>query len=147
MSGTQHFTLSCAWNHPPREIAFQDRAQYLVLRAPRGRGAKNLVRYRFAHLRPRVQWLLLAVLSAVFAALLDWAGLPAAFFLGPMAAGVIAGIDGATIRVPVLPNTAAQAVMGCFIASAITPQILSSFLKDWPVIAGAVFAILAAASV
>ncbi|MGO9174394.1 MAG: AbrB family transcriptional regulator [Rhodomicrobium sp.] len=97
-------------------------------------------------LPPALQWLLLASLSAAFAAALHWAGMPAAFFLGPMAGGVILGVYGGTVRVPPLPFTAAQAIMGLFIASAITPAILRSFIKDWPVFLGAVFSILGAAS-
>jgi len=71
--------------------------------------------------------------------------MPAAFFLGPMVAGVILGANGGTVRVPRLPNTAAQTIMGLFIASAITPGILRAFLQDWPVFLAAVFLILAAA--
>jgi membrane AbrB-like protein len=74
------------------------------------------------------------------------AGLPAAFFLGPMAAGVIMGVNGASVRVPSAPYVAAQAIMGAFIASAITSSILHSFIQDWPVILGVVFAIVAASS-
>ena len=92
------------------------------------------------------QWALLAALSAACAALLDFVGLPAAFFLGPMAAGVIMGVNGASIRVPRAPFTGAQAIMGVFIASAITPSILDSFFQEWPIILGVVFAIIAASS-
>jgi uncharacterized protein len=73
-------------------------------------------------------------LSGVCPALLHMAGLPAAFFLGPMAGGVIMGVNGASIRVPSMPYTGAQAIMGAFIASAITPSILHSFIQDWPII-------------
>ena len=92
------------------------------------------------------QWALLAALSAACAALLDFVGLPAAFFLGPMAAGVVMGVNGASIRVPRAPFTGAQAIMGVFIASAITPSILDSFFQEWPIILGVVFAIIAASS-
>jgi membrane AbrB-like protein len=93
------------------------------------------------------QWLLLAALSAFFAALLGTAGLPAALFLGPMAAGVIMGVNGAAVRVPRLPYIGAQAFMGCLIASAITPAILQTFLLEWPIFLGVVFLIIAASSV
>ena len=92
------------------------------------------------------QWAFLAALSGACAALLHLAGLPAAFFLGPMAAGVIMGVNGVSIRVPRAPYIAAQAIMGAFIASAITPSILHSFIQDWPIILGVVFAIIAASS-
>jgi membrane AbrB-like protein len=105
-----------------------------------------LIRLRLDHLPAPAQWLLLAALSALFTALLYWAGMPAAFFLGPMAAGVIAGIAGGTVRISPIAFTGAQGIMGCFIASGLTPAILRSFVEDWPVILGVVGSILAAAS-
>jgi uncharacterized protein len=92
------------------------------------------------------QWLILAALSAALVALLRTAGIPAAFFLGPMAAAVILGVNGGAVRVPRPLYTGAQAIMGCFIASAITPAILRSFSQEWPVFLGVVFSILAASS-
>lgn len=92
------------------------------------------------------QWGFLAALSGACAALLHLAGLPAAFFLGPMAAGRHEGVNGASIRVPRAPYFSAQAIMGAFIASAITPSILHSFIQDGPIILGVVFAIIAASS-
>ena len=52
----------------------------------------------FATMPGAAQWTFLAALSGACAALLHLAGLPAAFFLGPMAAGVIMGANGASIR-------------------------------------------------
>ncbi len=101
---------------------------------------------RFDRLAPSAQWLLLAALSAGFWGVLHAASIPAAVFLGPMAAGVLLGANNGTVRVPRLLYMAAQTVMGLFLASAVTPGILRSFLQDWPVFAGAVFLILAAAS-
>jgi membrane AbrB-like protein len=97
-------------------------------------------------LSPVAQWSLLAALSAVCAAILQAVGLPAALFLGPMIAGVILGVNGGTIRVPRLPYIGAQGVMGCLIASAITPAILHTFLTDWPLFLGVVFSVIAASS-
>ncbi len=112
----------------------------------RSRRTAVLIRLHPGHQPPFVQWLALASLSVLFAGLLHRAGLPAAFFLGPMAAGVVVGANGGSVRVPRLPYIAAQAIMGCFIASAITPGILHSFLHDWPVFLSVVLAILSAAS-
>ncbi len=113
----------------------------------KGRWSKiSLYKILFHRLAPAAQWLLLAALSAGFWAALHAVAIPAAVFLGPMAAGVAVGASGGTIRVPRLPYMAAQTVMGLFLASAVTPGILRSFLQDWPVFAAAVFLILAAAS-
>ncbi len=101
---------------------------------------------RFASMPEAAQWAFLAALSGACAALLHLAGLPAAFFLGPMAAGVIMGVNGARVRVPRIPYIGAQAIMGAFIASAITPSILHTFFLEWPIILGVVSAIIAASS-
>jgi hypothetical protein len=101
---------------------------------------------RLGSLPAASQWLLIITLSAACAALLQAAGLPAALFLGPMAGGVVMGVNGAGIRVPRLPYIGAQALMGLFIARAITPAIIQSFFHEWPVILGVVFSIIAASS-
>jgi uncharacterized protein len=101
---------------------------------------------RIAKLPAPAQWLLLVSISAACGAILHWAGLPAAMFLGPMAGGVILGVNGAEVRVPAIPYAGAQTLIGLFIASAITPSILRSFLEEWPVILAVVFAIVAASS-
>lgn len=106
-----------------------------------------MIRLRLERLPAPAQWLLLAALSAFFAALLQLARMPAAFFLGSMAAGVVSGIGGGSVRVPRICYTGAQGIMACFIAGSITPAILKSFRQDWPVILGAVASILAAASI
>jgi membrane AbrB-like protein len=92
------------------------------------------------------QWLALAAVSAAFTTLLTLAGLPAALFLGAMAGGVALGVNGAAIRVPRIHFAFAQSLIGMFIASAITPSILRSFVIAWPVILSVVFAIIAASS-
>jgi uncharacterized protein len=92
------------------------------------------------------QWLLLVAASVAFATLLHMAGIPAGILLGPMAAGVVFGVNAATVRAPLFPYIYAQALMGLFIANAITPSILRSFAKEWPVILAVVFSILAVSS-
>jgi uncharacterized protein len=101
---------------------------------------------KFDRMPASAQWLILAALSAGFASLLNLAHIPAAFFMGPMGAGVIVGANGGTVRVPRTPYLAAQTIMGLFLASAITPGVLRSFLADWPVFAGSVLLILTASA-
>jgi uncharacterized protein len=90
---------------------------------------------RFAPLtrlsRP-VQWGVLLAVSAVLAALLRLTGLPAALLLGPMIAAIVVGLGGGTIRVPHGVQSAAMAVLGCMIAGTLTPAILGTVLKEWP---------------
>jgi len=83
---------------------------------------------RLAQLAPPVQWGLLAISSTLLAAAFKWVGLPAAFLLGPMIAGIAIGANGGTIRVALSPYYLAQAIVGCLIARAITPTILMTFL-------------------
>jgi membrane AbrB-like protein len=85
--------------------------------------------------------------SIVLALGLQAIDLPAALLLGPMIAAICLGIGGATIRVPRIPYWGAQAVIGCLIASAITPTILKSLVADWPLFGGTVLATLTASSV
>jgi uncharacterized protein len=99
-----------------------------------------------ARLPRAAQWAVLLAVSAAIAGLLQAAALPAALLLGPMVAGILVGIGGGTIRVPRQPYLGAQAIIGCLIAGAITPAILVSFLRDWPLFLAIVLATLAASS-
>jgi hypothetical protein len=92
------------------------------------------------------QWTLLLVLSAILASLLEIVQLPAALLVGPMVAGIAAGVNGTTVRPPRIAVIAAQAVVGCLIARSIEPEIFGSFLADWPLFLAIVLATLAASS-
>lgn len=88
---------------------------------------------------PRLgQWAVLLCLSAVLAALLHLAGLPAALMLGPMIAAILAATCGGAMRVARLPYYASQTVIGLQIARAITPEIIGTFVEDWPLFLGVV---------
>jgi uncharacterized protein len=92
------------------------------------------------------QWSLLLVLSVIFVAILEFAAMPAALLLGPMMAAILAGTNGATVRPPRLCFAGAQAVVGCLVSASIEPEILDSFLDDWPLFLAVVAATLAASS-
>lgn len=100
----------------------------------------------FDKLSPAAQWGALLAGSIVFAALLELAGLPAALLLGPAIAGIIAGVNGASIRTPRLAVLCAQTIVGCLIARSITAEIVHTLLKDWPVFLGVVVVMLASSS-
>jgi uncharacterized protein len=98
--------------------------------------------------RPRpLQWLLLLVVSALFAFCLETADLPAALLIGPMLAAVIAGTNGATVRVPRPAFAVSQAIVGVLIASSLEPEIFASFLHDWLPFGATILATVAASSV
>ena len=97
----------------------------------------------FERFSPRAQWAVLIACSCLMAAVLEVAGLPAALLLGPMIAGILLGSNGGTIRAPRLPVLAAQTIVGCLVARAITGDIVVAFLKDWPLLVGVVLIIIA----
>lgn len=94
----------------------------------------------------RTQWTLLFVLSATIAGLLHFAGLPAAFLVGPLLAGIVVSTNGGNIRVPVFPYLAGQSMVGLMIAHSITADIVMTFIDGWPVFLGTITAVLAASS-
>ena len=94
----------------------------------------------------RTQWILLFVLSATFVGLLHSAGLPAAFLVGPLLAGILVSTNGGNIRVPVLPYLAGQSMVGLMIAHSITADIVLTFIQGWPIFLGTITAVLAASS-
>lgn len=92
------------------------------------------------------QWLTLLVISAILVTLLELADLPAAFLVGPMIAGIIAGTNSASVRVPKRLFGAAQAIVGCLIASSVSIEIIETFADGWLLASAVVLATLAASS-
>jgi len=101
---------------------------------------------RLASRAQALQWVFLIALSAMLAALFELVHLPAALLIGPLIAGVIAGVNQATIRVPKMAFGAAQAVIGCLIATSISLSIFSTLADDWLLVLGVVTATLTASS-
>ncbi|MFU0505522.1 AbrB family transcriptional regulator [Pseudaminobacter sp. NGMCC 1.201702] len=99
-----------------------------------------------AGLAPALQWALILTVSLLFAGILELADLPAALLIGPMLAGIVAGANGATVRLPRPAFFAAQAIIGCLIAASIELDILALFVDDWPLFLGVVVATVAASS-
>jgi membrane AbrB-like protein len=92
------------------------------------------------------QWTALLIVSVLFTGVLELADLPAALLIGPMLAAIIAGTNGATVRVPRLGFAGGQAVVGCLVAGSISPAIFATFLDEWPLFTSVVLATLAASS-
>lgn len=93
-----------------------------------------------------VQWLCLITLSAVLSTTFEYFHLPAALLIGPLISGVIVGVNQATIRVPKAAFGAAQAILGCLIATSISLSIFSTLADDWLLVIGVVTATLMASS-
>jgi membrane AbrB-like protein len=94
----------------------------------------------------KAQWAALLIGSVALSALLELAGLPAALLLGAMLAAILVRSSGGTLRVPRLLYYAAQVVIGCMIARVITPVIVGTFLKDWPLFLTVMLAVIVASS-
>ena len=88
-------------------------------------------------------WLLLIALSVLIGGALEAMRLPAALLLGPLLAAIVAQNVGARVALPAHGTKVAQAVIGCLIARAITPQILHGFAAQWPLFVGITLATLA----
>lgn len=80
-----------------------------------------------------LRWGLLILTSLVLGCLLQWARLPAALMLGPLAAAVLMQAAGGTVKVPFPLLAAAQMVIGCLVARSITPETVAGFAVHWPV--------------
>jgi membrane AbrB-like protein len=94
---------------------------------------------------PSLQWGVLAAVSVALALALGWANFPAAFLLGPMIAAIACGLGEFTVRVPRLGFTLAQGVLGCMIARALKPAVVSTIAQDWPSMVLTVLVTVAAA--
>jgi membrane AbrB-like protein len=62
--------------------------------------------------------------------------MPAASMLGPMAAAIAVTLLRPGLHVPTTATTFAQAVLGCLIASALSPRLLAPLLSSWPTLLG-----------
>ena len=100
-----------------------------------------------ARTAPALQWLLILAVSLLFAGALEAAALPAALLIGPMMVGIVAGANGATVRVPGPAFAGAQSIVGFLVAASISPGIIPTFVAEWPLFLGAVTATLLASSV
>ncbi len=106
----------------------------------------NAVSGRLAKLEPTTQWALLLICSIALATLFHLAGVPAAFLVGPLLAGILVATNGGGIKVPALPYLGAQSMVGCLIAHAITADIVLTFLDHWVLFLALVIAILTAST-
>lgn len=100
----------------------------------------------FSTSRTTVQWAVLLVLSVALVAVMEWAELPAALLMGPMAAGIVLGVNAASIRATGPAFIFGQGIIGCLIANAINPQIVGTFMLSWPLFLPVVVSVLVASS-
>lgn len=92
------------------------------------------------------RWAVLLAASALAAGLLQWARLPAALLLGPLAAAILVQTAGGAVAIPRTFLAAAQTVIGCLVARSITAPIVAGFASHWPVFVGVVVLSVAASA-
>jgi uncharacterized protein len=92
------------------------------------------------------RWAILLAASALAAGLLQWARLPAALLLGPLAAAVLVQTAGGAVKIHRAFLGAAQMIIGCLVARAITAPIVAGFASHWPVFVGVVALSVAASA-
>ncbi|UMY18031.1 AbrB family transcriptional regulator [Methylobacterium organophilum] len=93
------------------------------------------------------RWAALLAVSALLAYGLNQARFPAATLLGPMIAAIAFGVSGAALRVPRLGFQAAQALIGCLVAHAVTAEIVGTILDDGLLMLAVVLVTVAAGGV
>ncbi|MEW6643820.1 MAG: AbrB family transcriptional regulator [Pseudomonadota bacterium] len=92
------------------------------------------------------RWAVLLAASALLAAVLSWARLPAALMLGPLVAAILVQMAGGAVQLPRVPVVVAQAVIGCLVARSITPTVITGLAGHWPVFVGVVALSVAASA-
>lgn len=88
------------------------------------------------------RWAVLLPLSAAFAVCLEFAHLPAALLLGPMAAAIAMAACKGTIHVPRRLFYAAQGVVGSLIAHSLPASVLGEVRHEWPLFISAVVSVV-----
>jgi uncharacterized protein len=92
------------------------------------------------------QWMILLASSVLFVVAMLSVGLPGAWLLGPMVAGILVSVNGASVRVPPMLFLGAQAVLGCMIAGLVTRPVLASFARQWQIFLAVTLSTLLASS-
>jgi membrane AbrB-like protein len=77
------------------------------------------------------RWATLFALSLAVAAFLERETVPAALLIGPMVVAICFGVGGAGLEMPRVAFIGSQAIVGCLIASTLTPAIVGMIAHDW----------------
>lgn len=81
-------------------------------------------------------WAALVIVTVALTALMRWVHLPGALMLGPMVSGIVIALYRPGASLPRGATIAAQAVIGCLFAHALSPGLLRGLLPQWPVLIG-----------
>jgi len=83
--------------------------------------------------RRLLPWPALLVASVFVAELAHRGGFPASYLLGPMLCAVAFGVAGIELRLSRPFQLFSQGIIGCLVARSLTPAILGSVARDWPI--------------
>jgi membrane AbrB-like protein len=85
-------------------------------------------------LRDALVWTALVAVCAAAALVLQYAGVPAPWLIGPLVVAIAASVSGLVeLRVPRIVFIAAQAAIGTLIAQTFTPPVIGSIARSWVV--------------
>ena len=82
--------------------------------------------------QPALQWSALLIASLLCIWAFELARLPAALLLGAIAAAILVSWFEGGVRIPPWAFIVAQGFVGCLVARSITPDILMTILRKWP---------------
>ena len=98
--------------------------------------------------RTVLEWIALLATGAGAALMLQRAGLPAPWLIGPILVAIVAAVGGLVgVRVPRTAFVAAQATIGMLIAQTFTPPVVASIARSWAVMLVVVASTIVAAAV
>jgi len=91
---------------------------------------------------PALQWGVLLGASFVCVSAFELAGLPAALMLGAIAAAVLLSWFEGRVKIPPLAFVIAQGFVGCLVAQSITPDIVMTLARKWPMFLALIGAVI-----
>jgi membrane AbrB-like protein len=91
---------------------------------------------------PALQWGALLSASLVCVAAFELMRLPAALMLGSIAAGILLSWFEGRVRIPAWAFVIAQGFVGCLVARSITPDIVMTIVRKWPMFLGLIGAVI-----
>jgi uncharacterized protein len=91
---------------------------------------------------PALQWGVLLGASVIWVAAFELVRLPAALLLGAIAAGILLSWFEGRVRIPPWAFVIAQGFVGCLVARSITPDIVMTIVRKWPMFLGLIGAVI-----
>ena len=104
-------------------------------------------RFTLRHRPPPLQWSALLGATVVCVAAFELVRLPAALLLGAIAAAILIAWFEGRVRIAPWAFIIAQGFVGCLVARSITPDIVVTIFRKWPMFLGLIGAVILFAAV